>query len=300
MASEGSKPVVLVVAEKPSIAGAVTTALCTRGAPRVRGGGMPVHEFDGEFRRLPVLYRVTSVRGHVFSTDFPSEYQSWDAVDPVELFRAPVVKNDNAPGVPQHLARAARGAKFLVLFLDCDREGENICFEVIQCVQRSLARSRPDEQTIFRAKFSAVAREDILRAMDNLGVPSEEESLSVDARQEIDLKVGVAFSRFQTRFFQGKYGDLDSKLITYGPCQTPTLGFCVARADEIATFVPEPFWVVDASISHRGSSFDLEWGRGRCFDQVLALTFMVRMVRWRSHSNALHGCRRTRCARVPR
>ena len=205
-----------------------------------------MHEFDDPpFSKAPrasrVTHRVTSVAGHVFNVDFPAEYQSWDAVDPAELFHAPVVKKPCKGSVVRHLQEAAQGADFLVLWMDCDREGENINFEVLDCCLAHMKGGAPYDR-VYRAHFSAINPSDIRKAYGALGKPDRCQSLSVDARQELDLKVGVAFSRFQTRFFQGRYGDLDSAVLSYGPCQTPTLGFCVQRHLEIETFKPEPYW----------------------------------------------------------
>ena len=35
---------------------------------------------------------------------------------------------------------------------------------------------------------------------------------------------------------------LSDKLISYGSCQFPTLGFVVERYKQVQAFVPEPFW----------------------------------------------------------
>lgn len=71
-----------------------------------------------------------------------------------------------------------------------------------------------DGKRIHRARFSSVTEKDIFKAMGNLVQPNRDEAFAVDARQEIDLKVGVAFTRFQTSYFNGKYGNLDSRVIS--------------------------------------------------------------------------------------
>ena len=92
----------------------------------MRKNNLPVHVFtDPSFPKAPhakrTTHKVTSVAGHVFSVDFPSQYQSWDSVDPAELFQAPILRKPCKGSVVKHLQDEAKGVDFLVLWMDCDR-----------------------------------------------------------------------------------------------------------------------------------------------------------------------------------
>ena len=264
-----------MVAEKPSIADTLAKAL-SRGKYTSRRGISPavqVHEFTGNFQGHAAAIKITSVAGHVYTTDFPPQYQNWDRTEPVTLFDAEVIKEEanSKTRLPAHLRSEGKGVSHLVLWLDCDREGENICFEVIRNVKPLLG----NPNNIWRAKFSSLVASDLVKAYEKLGYPNENEALSVDARQEIDLKLGVAFTRYQTRFFQGKYGDLDSACISYGPCIIPTLWFCVNRHQEIQSFQPETFYSIEVAFSLSQSSLLIypSWDRQRLFDQRAVICF---------------------------
>ncbi|KAK9177834.1 hypothetical protein WN943_027023 [Citrus x changshan-huyou] len=249
---------VLMVAEKPSIALSIATVL-SGGKLYTRKASTEVHEFDGMFLGSHAYIKVTSVVGHVFRLDFPPAYQDWNASNPLDLFQAPVHKAESNRKVHicRHLNQEARGCGHLVLWLDCDREGENICFEVIECTGFQVNDAR---RKVHRARFSSVTEKDILKAMGNLVEPNRNEALAVDARQEIDLKVGVAFTRFQTTYFQGKYGNLDSRFISL-------------RYLQITSFKPEKFWTLHPYLVQNGYELKLEWERQKLFDFDVATMF---------------------------
>ncbi len=95
----------------------------------------------------------TSVAGHLMAIDVAENYKAWSSCDPIALFEAPIVKYvpENMQAIEKTLKQEARGSKYLILWLDCDREGENIAFEVIDVCKKINPRI-----TILRAHFSAV------------------------------------------------------------------------------------------------------------------------------------------------
>ncbi|XP_060927383.1 DNA topoisomerase 3-beta-1 [Limanda limanda] len=271
---------VLMVAEKPSLAQSISKILSKGSCTSRKGlnGACSVHEYTGSFQGQSVRFKMTSVCGHVMSLDFIGKYNNWDQVDPAELFStAPAEKKEANPklNMVKFLQVEGRGCDYVVLWLDCDKEGENICFEVLDAIKPVMNKGSSMDQSVYRAKFSSITDTDIWNAMNCLGEPNRNEALSVDARQELDLRIGCAFTRFQTKYFQGKYGNLDSSLISFGPCQTPTLGFCVERHDKIQSFRPENYWILQAKVfKGKDNPLMLDWNRVRVFDREVGQMFV--------------------------
>ena len=79
----------------------------------------------------------------------------------------------------------------MIIWTDCDREGEAIGFDIIDiCVQTK------QNLDVYRAKFSALTKEDLENAATNLERPKKSLSDAVKVRQEIDLRIGASFTRF--------------------------------------------------------------------------------------------------------
>lgn len=88
--------------------------------------------------------------------------------------------------------------------------------------------------------------------MQNLQRLDMQQVEAVGARIELDLRIGSAFTRLQTLAFQNRFEELQSKVISYGSCQFPTLGFVVDRYKSREQFIPENFWYISASYTVEG------------------------------------------------
>ena len=251
---------VLNVAEKPSVAKAITRILSRDNSTSRTGFSKYNRCFDFECdvggKRKQMI--VTSVTGHIMNIDFAESHRHWTSCDPVQLFEAPIIKsiNSDKESICQTLRREAKKCAELILWLDCDREGENIAFEVIE-----ICRAANNRLSIKRARFSSLVPREIWHAINNLIAPNSNENDAVDARQEIDLRIGAAFTRFQTLRIQSQT-PIDS-VVSYGPCQFPTLGFVVDRWLRRQNFVAEPFWTIKVFMSDT----IFTWQRNHLFDR---------------------------------
>lgn len=205
-----------------------------------------IYEFETVLNGQNSKIVFTSVSGHLLTHDFSSAFKNWRTCSPEQLFEAPVIKTcpKDFEKIKSTLEREIRSCNTLVLWTDCDREGENIGYEIID-----VCRAVKPNINVYRAKFSDMTAASLNRAMNNLIQPDEKVSQAVEVRSELDLRIGAAFTRFQTLRLQNLFPDHIEKLVSYGSCQIPTLGFVVQRYKEIENFVPQTFWKIKRKLN---------------------------------------------------
>lgn len=134
----------LNVAEKPSVAKEVARVL-SGGTSRTMESESkynPVYQFDFKLEQEPVSMLFTSVTGHVFQTKFEDRFKNWSSFNPSVLLEptaSSIIRyiDPEKKGLERNLLKWARTADVLILWLDCDREGEAIAYEVTNINDRS-------------------------------------------------------------------------------------------------------------------------------------------------------------------
>lgn len=127
---------------------------------------------------------------------------------------------------------------------------------------------------------------------------------AVEARMDLDLRIGAALTRIQTmklqRAFPGilenviSYGETnpwffqsissmtfvltDVSILPPGSCQFPTLGFVVERYNEVQNFVSEPFWFIHVALERDDFNVHFKWRRNHLFDHQAVLTLFEQCV----------------------
>src|SRR5580658_7734675 len=224
----------LVIAEKPSVG---------RDLARVLPG-----TFKNEKEWLESEeYVVTWAVGHLVQLAEPDEYdpkfKTWRMGDlPIVPNKFKLVVRDERSRkqmsvVTRQLAR--EDVEEVVNACDAGREGE-----LIFAYTYEKAKAKKPVKRLWLNSMTSAAMKSALAALR----PAQEfERLEEAARSrsEADWIVGMNATRAATIRLRSSFDGA----VSLGRVQTPTLAIIARREEEIKAFVPEPYWLVDATFA---------------------------------------------------
>jgi DNA topoisomerase I len=137
------------------------------------------------------------------------------------------------------LKQAAKGVESIYLAADPDREGEAICFHL----QEELQGKKNGGPHIYRVMFNEITKNAIQKAFQNPGMVDGKLVDAQQARRVLDRLVGYKISPL--------LWDKVRRGLSAGRVQTVALRVIVERESEIAAFIKNEYWTIDASLTAR-------------------------------------------------
>jgi DNA topoisomerase-1 len=237
----------LIIAEKHDAAKRIAQILA-EGKPRSqRISGVEAFRFDDKV--------VMGLSGHIVGMDYPQEYNNWQKVDCKELIRADIVVRPIQEKIVSALQTLGKEADRITIATDYDREGELIGVEALKIAQETNPGLQAD-----RVRYSAIVKDEILKAFNASEAVDYDLAASGEARQIIDLVWGAAL----TRYISLTSGRLGKEFLSVGRVQSPTLALIVDREREIQSFVPRPYWEIFADLE---KDLRVTHAKGRIWDK---------------------------------
>jgi len=144
---------ILCVAEKPSIAKSITQILSGGQFTTHNTRSQYIKNYEFTYPQTNSHFTVTSVVGHLTECDFTERHRKWNSCDPFDLFEAPIevkVASDKKP-IEQNLLAQASRSDMVMIWTDCDREGEHIGLEIVRVCRKAKAQIE-----VKRSRFSAI------------------------------------------------------------------------------------------------------------------------------------------------
>ena len=174
------------------------------------------------------------------------DLKTWKLASLPYLVWAPVGKTPAEKEIIRSLKSLAKKADEVVIATDFDREGELIGSDA-----RGLVLEVNKKAPIYRARYSAITKDEIGRAFAELATVDDNLASAGESRQDIDLVWGAVLTRYLTMAKYSGFGNVKSA----GRVQTPTLALIVEREREREAFVPEDYWVVRAGFKTGADEF---------------------------------------------
>jgi DNA topoisomerase-1 len=245
----------LIVTEKNNSAKKIADILGKGGAREDKTFKVPFYTWtdDGGDEHTTI-----GLKGHVLGPAFPEGYSNWQKTDLHDLIDAKLIKEPTDKNVVKAIKKVAKEADELVIATDFDREGELIGLEALEEMLDSNPElgSREDSEKgvleIQRARYSALTKEEIERAFNELDTLSYPLANAGAARQDIDLLWGATLTR-AVSLASRRFG---SNFLSVGRVQSPTLGLIVEREMERRAHVAKPFWELFAKFEHPDGTFE--------------------------------------------
>jgi DNA topoisomerase I len=220
-------------------------------------------------------FEVLASYGHVRDL-VPKE----GAVDPKRHFAMKYQVVERNQKHVDAISRALKKAKSLYLATDPDREGEAISWHLHELLKHQGALK---DKAVQRVVFYEITKNAVREAM------AQPRELSVDlvnaqqARRALDFLVGFNLSPLLWKKVRPG--------LSAGRVQSPALRMICEREDEIAAFVPQEYWTIDAELEHSEQRFPgklIEY-LGKKVEQFTFTTAEAAHEAERTLQNAAHG-----------